>query len=246
MPHILILNEGQQAGMPVWRFAWSRGEAVFLHAPWRPRDDGQKTLVNRLRHGTLDQDAFNRAVRDNLACDPDDVLMRTICKPWAAVDLGWHEDEAYAVYLPCSEKDFARLCNGEAYGFEAVAPCELSKEARRTFSTIHSKIRPLRYLREADLCAELRVPWVYLLGLYYESSLALFIAESEGIIAAVEELSKGVKECWVISPKDVAAREKHDWLFYGAEERLRITEEQKKNAREAIERFSDQLPESEP
>jgi hypothetical protein len=33
MPHLLILNEGQEAGLPVWRFAAAREEAVYVHAP---------------------------------------------------------------------------------------------------------------------------------------------------------------------------------------------------------------------
>ena len=221
MAHLLILNEGEEAGLPVWRFAASRDEATYVYAE-RLQDDWDAGLSPKERQ--------------------ECVWARAFWKHWAAVDLGYYEDQRYSLYLPCSQQDFVLLCCGSGTygnGFEVITPSELRDAHAETFSRIWLKTRPLSYLRQADLCQELEVPWVYLLGLYYESSISLFSAESDEVVAIVRNFSHGIRECSEVSYRDVLELEKYQWrtMYQQREEKLAVTAEQKEKHREWLERF---------
>lgn len=221
MTHVLILNEGEESGQPVWRFANSREEATYVHAQ-RLQDDWDAGL----------------SPNERLEC----VWARAFWKTWAAVDLGYYDDQQYALYLPCSQRDFVLVCSGSGTygnGFEVITPAELREEHAKTFSRIWRQTRPLRYLRQSGICRELAVPWAYLLGLYYESSISLFISESEAVVETVRELSQGVHECSEVSYREMLWLEKWQWrnLYQQREEKLAVTEEQKAQHREWLERF---------
>lgn len=239
MRHILILNEGKEAGAPIWRFAGSRGEALYVYARWNPVGAEDKALIELLRRGqSIDLAAFHRACASGMSAlsPPSDVWSRTIWKPWAFIDFRGYIQDAYGVYLPCLANDFTAICRSYGGLLKLVTPCELSREHASTFSLIESKTRPLRFLQKTDLCSELRVPWAYLLSLYHDSSLSLFVATSDSMVAAVAEFTSGVEQCNVLSPKDVAAWEKYDWLRYGqVEEKPQIAVQEREAMREAME-----------
>lgn len=191
MSYFLVLYEGREAGAPVWRFASSRAETCYICAD-RMEDDSSlgEPWLSEWRKG---------------------VRFRTFWKPWATIGNGNWRDGAYSLYLPCSEKDFVSLCveRDDRGGMEVIAPSELGDEHAATIGIVWAQLRPLRYLRKNDLCLALGVPWVYLLGLYYETTYGLFVAETQEMVDAVRELSHGVQGCREIAIQDLAELEKY-------------------------------------
>ncbi|HUY89343.1 MAG TPA: hypothetical protein VMV10_11460 [Pirellulales bacterium] len=215
----LLLQEGRQFGVPVWRFAVSRGEAVYVHAP---RNLGDRP----------DQPALTHA--EATAAE------RTFWKPWGTVELRTF-DEEYALYLPCSQSDFRQLCIlTDNWGgcIEVIAPCELRLEDADAWTRIWSTSRPLRYLRQTDLCRELETPWAYVLGIYnYDPCLSVFVAESQGMVDELAERCRGVQDCYIVSPQEASASEEINWrkIYRQFEEQppLTLVEQQEMKERRA-------------
>ena len=139
------------------------------------------------------------------------VRFRTFWKPWATItNVKWGNGE-YSVYLPYSEKDLVSLCviRDSRGGMEVIAPSEFGNEHAAAIGVVWAQLRPLQYLRKNDLCLALGVPWVYLLGLYYETTCGLFVAETQEMVDAVRELTHGVQECREVAIQDVSELEKY-------------------------------------
>ena len=156
--------------------------------------------------------------------------------------MGGYGDGEYAIYTPWSQNDFVAHCRHSGrWGvcFQVITSLELREAHAATVSRIWRQTRPLRHLRQTELCRELGVPWVYLLDVYYESSLSLFVADSHELVQAVRNLSHGIRECSEVSYRDILELEKYQWrmMFQQRDEKQAITAEQKERHREWLERF---------
>lgn len=196
MPYFLVLNEYLEAGAPVWRFASSRDETCYVYAE-RMQDDP-----------SLEEPWLSEWRKS--------VMPRTFWKPWASIENGNWRDGAYSLYLPCSEKDIVSLCveRDDRGGMEVIAPSEFGDEHAATIGVMWAQLRPLQYLRKNDLCLALGVPWIYLLGLYYETTYGLFVAQTQEMVDAVRELSHGVQACREVAIQEVSEQEKYQasWM----------------------------------
>ncbi|MGD9723621.1 MAG: hypothetical protein AB7O59_19970 [Pirellulales bacterium] len=214
MAHLLCMQEGRKFGIPVWHFASARHEKVHDYAPRRLGD----------RKG---EDDRSWGQRDKLRA-----YVRAFVRPVGAVDLSQFGHAEYALYLPRSKVDFNWLCKATAtYGacIEIIVPRELTTPQLASAARTWATARPLRYLTHADLCAELAVPWVYLLGIYnYDPCLSVFITETEGMATEFLQWTEGVEDCYLIPLDDALATEQRNWedIYKQFEEPGPLTPEQ--------------------
>jgi hypothetical protein len=80
------------------------------------------------------------------------------------------------------------------------------------FTQIWATSRPLRYLREKDLCGIVGVPWVYLLAIYnHAPCVSVFLGSSQDLVESIVEQSEGVADCSLISLEEAMDWEQKNW-----------------------------------
>lgn len=194
---LLVLSEGRDFGVPVWQYAASRREKVCLYGP---RSLGEAMPDNERAH----DDYY-----------PDEAWACAWTGKWQTVSLGRWGQKQYALYVPRFEAHFSCLCRfADRWGgmIEIAVPTELQREAFAALSPIWSTMRPVRYLRGADLCRELRVPWAFLLGIYnYAPRVSVFLGESERMVEELRKLCSLAEDCAVIPLDEALATEQKNW-----------------------------------
>jgi len=194
----VVLAESRAFGVPVWRYAVSRREKIRLYGP---RCLGEEVPEDERSGYTsfLTEEAWVAAWAGK----------------WGRVSLGRWGEADYALYLAQSEEHFSSICRfADQQGgvIEIAVPSELKWEDFTAFSPIWDTMRPLRYLCEIDLCRNLQVPWVYLLGTYhYAPWVSIFIGESLEISEALSNLCGKVEECSAIAVEDALRTEQQNW-----------------------------------
>ena len=196
MSHMVVMNEWKAFGAAVWRLARGRGEGINVHAPRKLGGDG-----NEDRPGLREEMATAAA--------------RSFKAVWGRADLGKWGEEEYALYLPGSEEDFCWLCQATDWPMQAieiVAPIQMSLHQGRALTAVWSAARPLQFLSETDLRDALRVPWLYLLGIYhFAPSISVVIGESEALVGAVVGCVRPDDGCDVVPLDAALSQERADW-----------------------------------
>lgn len=199
---ILVAHEYNEIGKPLWRFASSRNETVTVYARASLALDEDGNYHRNMR-------GLTNAYQANLS-----TWIQTFSEKLEPMDFPC--ENPFAVYRPFKERQLHQLCAATVnpgFSEQLVSPVELTIDDLNRIAEVSTRTsRHVLFLTKHDLCGNLRVPWLYFLGLYYfDRDRTVFLASSEAMLEEYRGFTAGVPDFRERSIDAALSADQEDW-----------------------------------